>query len=135
MKVLVDTCVWSRAFKAKDSRNKKVCKELETLIEENRVSIIGPIRQEILSAYKNKEKFNIIKKHLTYFPNVDIENEDYELAAEFHNICRGKGVQGRHIDFLICSVSVRARMCIFTFDKDFMRYKKYLPIEIYNMRM
>lgn len=135
MKVLVDTCVWSRAFKAKDSRNKKVCKELETLIEENRVSIIGPIRQEILSAYKEEDKFDVAKKHLTYFPNLEIENIDYEIAAEFHNLCRGKGVQGSHIDFLICSVSVRAKESIFTFDKDFNRYKKYLPIDLYDMRM
>jgi predicted nucleic acid-binding protein len=134
VKVLVDTCVWSLAFKNKDSRNKKLILELETLIDENRVAIIGPIKQEILSAYKNEDKFKTIMQHLAYFPNMNLIDTDYEIAARFHNICRGKGIQGGHIDFLICSIAARTNSFIYTLDKDFSRYKKYLPIEIYKTR-
>ena len=40
MRVLVDTCVWSIAFKNTDKRNKETCEILESLIDENRVDII-----------------------------------------------------------------------------------------------
>lgn len=132
MKVLVDTCIWSLALRSNIGKNKLITDELVALMDEGRLSIIGPIKQEILSAYKDKTKFNKIRQHLADFPNTEIEDIDYETAAEFHSICRGKGVQGSHIDFLICAISVRCKMNIFTNDSDFERYKKHLPIELYN---
>ena len=131
MKVLVDTCIWSIALKGNDPRNKLIASELETLIDEGRLAIIGPIKQEILSAYKEKVKYTKVRKSLSYFPNIILEDIDFEVAAEFHNTCRGKGVQGSHIDFLICAVAVRLNLSIYTNDKDFQRYQKYTPIELH----
>ena len=105
MRVLVDTCIWSIALKGNDPRNKLLASELEMLIDEGRLAIIGPIKQEILSAYKDKIKYTKVRKSLSYFPNITLEDIDFEVAAEFHNTCRGKGAQGSHIDFLICAVA------------------------------
>ena len=134
MKVLVDTCIWSTAFKKKDKRNTQVVNELSELIDEGRICLIGPIKQEILSAYKEKERFNKIRAHLQYFDNESIIDDDYENAARLYCDCRANGVQGSHIDFLICAVSIRAQYSIFTRDKDFLRYKQWLPIELYDPR-
>ena len=49
--VIVDTCIWSLAFRGKTPRNHQVVAELTSLIKENRAKIIGLIRQEILSGY------------------------------------------------------------------------------------
>ena len=54
--------------------------------------------------------------------------KDYELAAEYFNICRSKGVQGSNTDFLICVVSLNNRFPIFASDKDFEIFSKYIPI-------
>lgn len=132
MKVLVDTCVWSLVLRGKDPRNEVVKKELELLIDENRVLIIGPIRQEILSAYKDEKMFKRINKHLFYFPSSIIEENDYVVAAKYHCLCRSKGVQGSHIDFLICAVATRLKATIFTLDKDFLNFNKYLPLTLYK---
>lgn len=132
MKVLVDTCVWSHVLKGAKGKFKYLKNDFEPLIIDNRVQIIGPIKQEILSAYKDELKFEKIKKHLGYFPNTKLLDEDFEIAARFHTICRGKGVQGSHIDFLICAVSVRTKSSIMTVDKDFLNYKRHLPIEMYE---
>ena len=43
-----------------------------------------------------------------------------------------KGVQGSHIDFLICAVAVRLSVEIYTTDKDFLNYQKHLPIQLYS---
>lgn len=53
--------------------------------------------------------------------------------AEFSNICRKKGVQGSTIDFLICAVATVENFIIFTTDKDFENYKKYLPNQEYQL--
>jgi hypothetical protein len=57
------------------------------------------------------------------FNDFSIEAVDYELAAEYSNICRRNGIQGSNTGFLICSVSVRNNFEIFTTDDDCNHYK------------
>lgn len=131
MKVLVDTCIWSHALRSKKPEFETQVKSLETLIADQRVLIIGAIRQEILSGYSDLNKFELLKTKLSYFENTAIMDEDYVIAAKFYNECRQKGVQGSHIDLLICAVAVRLNVQIFTSDKDFGFYQQHLPINLY----
>ena len=129
MKVLVDTCIWSQVLRHKNP-NRELEAKLKDLIQDGRVCIIGPIRQELLSGITNLKQFNILKKRLTAFPDIPLRTEHFEKAAEFNNVCRQKGVQGSTIDFLICAVGSLENLVIFTTDKDFDNYKKYLPIKL-----
>jgi hypothetical protein len=95
------------------------------------VLIIGAIRQEVLSGYSDLNKFETLKTRLSYFENTPILDEDYITAARFYNECRQKGVQGSHIDLLICAVAVRLNIPILTSDKDFGFYQQHLPIKLY----
>lgn len=131
MKVLVDTVVWSQAFR-RSSPNPSITKRLSRLIEEYRAIIIGPIRQELLSGYSNPNQFQKLNSKLNYFPNEPILDEDYVRAAEFNNICRKKGIQGSHTDFLICSVAERIKAEIYTMDKDFTYYREHLPVKLFT---
>ena len=131
MKVLVDTCIWSHALRSKNPEFEAEVKSLETLIADQRVLIIGAIRQEVLSGYSDLNKFETLKAKLNYFENTPILDEDYITAAKFYNQCRQKGVQGSHIDLLICAVAVRLSIPIFTSDKDFGFYQQHLPIKLY----
>ena len=136
MKVLVDTCIWSLALrrnKQPESRIEVI--EFEELIKEVRVQIIGPIRQEILSGVKKKQQFTKLKKILAAFPDLDLTSEDFELAAEYFNLLRSKGIQGSNTDFLICAVSARNSMPIFTLDKDFSHFIKHIPITLFEPRL
>ena len=130
--VIVDTCIWSLAFRSKTSRNQKVTEELTSLIKENRAKMIGLIRQEILSGYSDFARYEKLRDKLRAFPNEQVIDADYESAAEYSNICRRKGIQGSHADFLICAVSTRLEMEIYTSDKDFNYYSKYIPISLYR---
>jgi predicted nucleic acid-binding protein len=132
--VIVDTCVWSLAFKKEDKRNKKYVDELRALIDEGRVAMLGPIKQEILSAYKDKKKFNKVNSILENFECETIVDTDYVNAASQFCICRGKGIQATHVDVLICAISIRTGCQIFTLDKDFGHYRKCLPIDLYDVR-
>ena len=137
MKVLIDTSIWSLALRRGKvlSREEQVLiTELGELIKEVRVALMGPIRQELLSGMSSDEQFNILKEKLRPFEDLPLTQTDYERAAEFYNACRKAGIQGSQIDFLICSVSVGNKIPIFTSDKDFLHYKKQVPISLYQPR-
>jgi predicted nucleic acid-binding protein len=129
MKVLVDTCVWSQVLRHK-SPDTDLAGKLEDLIQNARVAMIGPIRQELLSGIAQIKQFNELKETLSFFEDLSLNTEHYERAAEFCNICRRKGIQGSTIDFLICAVAAMDNLIIFTVDKDFDNYKKYLPLRL-----
>lgn len=134
MKVLVDTSVWSLALRRAQPTACPELTELVELINEVRVAIIGPVRQELLSGIKNEAQFRKLRKHLRAFPDLEITTRDYETAAGFFNLCRCNGVQGSNTDFVICAVAARHNIPIFTTDGDFQRYQNHLPITLHSPR-
>jgi predicted nucleic acid-binding protein len=132
VKVLVDTPIWSYALRTPKKAYQKERDLLESLIRDQRALIIGPIRQEILSGYSDLKKYKKLKEKLSFFENTPIHDSDYEFAAEKCNHCRKRGIQGSHIDFLICAVAKRIDAPIFTTDKDFANYKKAVSIKLFG---
>jgi predicted nucleic acid-binding protein len=131
MRVLVDTCVWSSALRHRKP-NHALESKLKELINDGRVVIIGPIRQELLSGISNEAYFKALKEHLSAFEDIPLVSDYFIKAAEFSNICRKKGVQGSTTDFLICAVACAENMAIFTTDSDFENYKKHIPIRLFH---
>jgi predicted nucleic acid-binding protein len=131
MKIIVDTCVWSLALRRNREPINGAIMELKSLIQDFRVQMIGPIRQEILSGIKSETQFQSLEDNLSGFTDLQLNEDDYVLAARFFNICRSKGVQGSNTDFLICAVSANHNLGIFTFDQDFQHFSKYLPISLH----
>lgn len=131
--VIIDTCIWSAAFRGKKPENEQLTQQLMSLIDDGRAKLIGMIRQELLSGYSDEQRYENLRKQMSWFPNETVIDADYEQAATFSNSCRRKGVQGSHVDFLICAVSVRLGLQIFTVDKDFLLYQQHLPISLYEL--
>ena len=131
MKVLVDTSVWSCAFRRKEQST--IVDKLSELVLDSMVVMIGPVRQELLSGLSDKKVFNSLKEKLLAFGDLPITTKDYETAADFFNICRKNGIQGSHIDFLICAVASNNNLLIFTVDQDFQHYANYLPIRLLRL--
>ena len=134
MKVLVDTSVWSLALRRRAVKAGKEVDALRRLVQAGRVSIIGSIRQELLSGIRTAESFERLRDQLRAFPDEDLEPADFERAAEHFNACRARGIQGSNTDFLICAVAERRGLPIFTTDDDFMRYGVVVPIALYRPR-
>ena len=134
MMVLVDTCVWSQVLRRQKVSNDPVARELHELIHEMRVQMVGPVRQELLSGVRLKKQFLELRNHLRAFPDLPLSENDFELAAEFFNQCRSKGVQGSNTDYLLCALSTRHELAIFTVDEDFKNYAKHLPIRLHALR-
>jgi predicted nucleic acid-binding protein len=134
MKVVVDTSVWSLALRrrqaALSSRERSRVELLGRLIDEFRVVMLGPIRQELLSGIRRAEQFTTLRERLRAFPDEPLQPEDYEEAAAMGNACRAAGLAVSAIDLLICAVTIRREAELLTTDADFERYAKVLPLRL-----
>jgi predicted nucleic acid-binding protein len=134
VKVLVDTDVWSEALRKKKGKKSDYVLELVDLIQEGRLEIIGPIRMEILSGIREAEIFDAFSDKLSAFPDRPMGSSIYIMAAQIYNLCRSKGIQGSNTDFQICACAVQWNIPILSKDKDYERYKKYIPIDLIKPR-
>lgn len=134
MKTIVDTCVWSLAlrrskFTQLSLREQQSVTDLKGAIQDNRVAIIGPIRQEVLSGIRDKTEFNTIQQLLDPFRDEEIVPTDYIDSARLFNLCSDQGVQCGPIDILICAVASRLRFGISTSDKSLLRCIEVLRLQ------
>lgn len=134
MKVCVDTSVWTLALKKGSNRNSSYIKELQELIKEVRVQMLGIIRMELLSTIRNKSQYEIVKRTLSEFPDLQLRTVDYELAAELYLTCKSHGLEGSTADFLISAAAIRNNMLILTCDSDFTLYAEHIPIKLLQPR-
>lgn len=138
MTVLVDTSVWSlalrRGSRSLSAEEELVRDELAELIREGRAQMMGPVRQEVLSAIRSRSQYERLRQDLRAFEDPRLGVEDYEEAALASNHCRAAGVGGSAIDFLICAVALRRHWSVFTTDKDFARCARHLPLRLHQPR-
>ena len=134
MNVLVDTSVWSLMLRRDAPRGSAEERELIELIQEDRVVLIGPVRQELLSGVRASEHFELLRTRLHAFPDVALGPLDYEEAARCFNRCRAKDVQGSNTDFLLCAVALTRDLAILTTDKDFVGFRKVLRVKLHALR-
>jgi predicted nucleic acid-binding protein len=135
MKTLVDTTVWSLMLRRRRGPASAEALELEELIREGRTEIIGPVRQELLSGVMGSVQFENLLQHLRGFPDTDLDTADFELAADYFNRCKARGVQGSNTDFLICAVAARRQQSVFTTDGDFASFAKVIPVQLHVPRV
>ena len=139
MNVLVDTSVWSVALRRRSpaeltAREQASIGELSTLIDEARASMAGCIRQEVLSGIASATQFDRLRDKLRAFDDLSAGPTVYERAARFFNQCRARGIQGSHIDFLICALADEHRVPVFTLDADFERYAEVCGLDLHRPR-
>ena len=132
MKVIVDTSVWSLALRRDKEGSNTIVQEFRRMIQDHRVQLIGPIRQEILSGIHSESQFKKLQKHLESFPDLPAITEDYVTAAKYFNRCLSKGIQGSNTDFLICAMANRNKFSIFTTDNDFELFSKHIKIVLHK---
>ena len=132
MKVLVDTSVWSLALRRRAPAH-TAADELRRLIVAGRAALVGPVRQELLSGVRDAATFEKLRDEMRAFTDEPLTMEDYERAAAFFNTCLARGIQGSNTDFLLCAVSAGHGMPLLTTDKDFVRYRTVLPIQLHTV--
>ncbi len=130
MRVVVDTSVWSLAFRRRTVIDSGHVDLLKDLVQDGRVVLLGAVRQELLSGIRRLEQFDRLRLQLRAFPESRLEIEDHEVAAAFFNTCMAAGVQGSMIDYLICAYASRRDFQILTTDPDFLHFSRHIPISL-----
>jgi len=135
VQVVVDTSVWSLVLRRRTvpGQPDAATLALKDLISDARAMLIGPVRQELLSGVKKPAQFEKLRNALTAFPDEPLTVADYECAASFFNICKTKGIQGSHTDFLICAVAQQRKLPIFSLDRDFEYFSACLPVSLFGL--
>lgn len=134
--VLVDTSIWSLALRrraaALSAPERRLVEEWQRLVADGVATLIGPVRQEILSGVRRPEVFQQLRRALSDFPYLGIDPSDYDRAAEFFNLCRPHGITGGPIDMLIAAVAYRHDLPLFAADTDYARYARHLPLRLHR---
>jgi predicted nucleic acid-binding protein len=116
MKVIVDTPVWSLALRRRKATlsqiDRRVVDEWSGLVSQFSVTLIGPIRQEVLSGIRDQAAFEKLRETLRAFEDIPLTSGLFEEAARCSNHCRAKGIAGSTIDFLICAASAQTGWAI-----------------------
>jgi len=134
MTILIDTPIWSLAYRRKRTTTfeQSIIDELRSLVEKDHAVMIGPVRQEVLSGMTDPSHLELLRTTLRGYEDLPLVIDDFEQAGVMYSRCRAAGVQGSHIDFLICAVSRRYDAPIFTTDRDFSLYAKHLGITLHT---
>ena len=135
MTVLVDTSVlslalWRRTPARRTPAERAVVERLLALSDDDEAALIGMVRQELLSGVRHAAQFAKLQTVLDGFLNVPVETPDHDLAAEFFNRCRTRGVAATDVDMLLCAAAARRGLPIFTTDGDFQRYADVLNVKL-----
>ena len=134
MKVIVDTSVWSLAFRRRKVVDTPEVDALVHLVQQGQVVLLGPVRQEVLSGIKHRDQFELLRERLAAFPDLELTTKDFETAAELCNLCIIKGVQAAHTDFLIAATAVTRGYAVLSADRDFENIARIIPVRTYKLR-
>jgi len=134
MKVIVDTSVWSLAFRRRKVVDTPEVAALVRLVEQGLVVLLGPVRQEVLSGIKHLDQFERLRERLAAFPDLELTTRDFETAAELCNLCITKGVQASHTDFLIAAAAITRGYTVLSADRDFENIARIVPVRTYEER-
>jgi predicted nucleic acid-binding protein len=134
VRVLVDTPIWSLAFRRRAVQGRAeraLVHEWRRLVSEGNAVLPAPVRYEILSGLAHETAFERIRGLLRPMPEARFETADFEEAARCRTRCASAGLAAAPIDMFLCALSIRYGVPIFTTDRDFERYARVLPVRLH----
>ena len=131
MKVLIDTSVWSYAFRKGGPSDHPTVKKLTVLLNEGEnIAVTGTILQEILQAFRRNAALKTVAEYLDAVPLLTLEREDYIEAAAIHRKCASKGVSASTTDCQIAQAAIRHGYLLLTADKDFVYIAHHCSLKL-----
>lgn len=131
MNVIVDTSVWSLAFRRTRPEQTLPLQKLTRLIQEGEsIFLLGVILQELLQGLQSRKDFNRLLDKLSAFPVIEPRRKDYVKAARLRNQCAAKGVQAGTIDFLIAAICIEYGCLLLTTDLDFEAIARHSTLKL-----
>ena len=133
MSLLVDTSVWSLAFRRDSPPFIPEVQELKRALEAGDViCVTGLILQELLQGFTKPKAHKQIIQHFKSLPFLIPDREDHIHAADLRNKCRQKGIQVTTIDVLLAQLCIRHRLAMLTTDRDFHNISNVVRFSIWT---
>ena len=133
MTLLVDTCVWSLAFRRDTTSDEPEVVALRQALERGDVIVgTGLVLQELLQGFTAPKARASLIERFAALPFVSPQREDHIDAAELRNRCRHNGVQLGTIDALLAQLCIRHGLVLLSTDRDFVHAARYCALDIWR---
>lgn len=120
MNLLVDTSVWSLAFRRDGTSDAPEVRVLHAaLIGAGSVLTTGLVLQELLQGFGGPHGTAAILARFDAIPLIQPDRLDQAAAADIRNTCRRAGVQVGTIDALLVQLGIRHELTLLSTDRDF----------------
>ena len=133
MTMLVDTSVWSLAFRRDAPASGPEVLVLRAAIDGgDAIVTTGLVLQELLQGFAGPRARKDIVKRFAALPLLVPDRQDYIDAADIRNLCRRAGVRIGTIDALLGQLSIRHESTLLTTDADFTLAARHCPRRIWS---
>ncbi len=133
MSLLVDTSVWSLAFRRDEASSAPEVQALRQALESGETVVTaGVILQELLQGFAGPRARADIVERFAALPLLAPDRQDHIDAAELRNRCRRAGVQIGTIDALLAQLCIRHQLTLLTTDNNFVRAALHCPLRIWK---
>ena len=132
MSLLVDTSVWSLAFRRDAAA---VAPEVQALVAaltgSEVVVTTGLVLQELLQGFTGPKAATDIVARFSALALIQPDRDDHIAAAGLRNKCRRAGVQLGTVDALIAQLCIRNDLTLLTCDQDFTHAAKHCELKVW----
>ena len=133
MSLLVDTSVWSLAFRRDIRSSAPEVDALRAAIDGGDAIVsTGLILQELLQGFTGPRARKDIVHRFAALPLLVPDRQDYIEAAGLRNVCRRAGVQVGTIDALLSRLCIRHELILLTTDGDFTTAARHCPLRVWR---
>lgn len=135
MTLLVDTSVWSLAFRRDaESLTPQVAALQAALSGGESIVTTGLILQELLQGFFGARAHKELVQRFAALPLIVPDRRDYTDAANLRNLCRRAGVQLGTIDALLAQLCIRHDLTMLTTDGDFSLAAEHCALKVCGAR-
>lgn len=133
MTLLVDTSVWSLAFRRDaESLIPQVAALTAALSGGEAIVTTGLILQELLQGFAGARAHRELVQRFAALPLIVPDRRDHIDAAALRNMCRRSGVQLGTIDALLAQLCIRHELTMLTTDNDFLLAAKHCALKVWK---
>jgi predicted nucleic acid-binding protein len=133
MSFLVDTSVWSLAFRRDAEQKQPEVIALRNALEQGEnVVCTGLILQELLQGVVGAKSRTTLLDHFSALPMISPTRSDYVDAAALRNHCRRSGVQLGTIDALLAQICISHGLILLSTDADFRHAARFCSLRVWK---
>jgi predicted nucleic acid-binding protein len=135
LSLLVDTSVWSLAFRRDADASLPEVKTLQHALEgADQVFTTGWVLQELLQGFAGPKARSQLIERFAALGFLQPDREDHIKAAEVRNACRRSGVQIGTIDAVLIQLCLKHDLVLLSSDNDFGAAAKHIKFRLWSAR-